>query len=648
MSKQLASHKNLCVFGFGRQGKLLYDAIVKRYPEKKCTFCDNDEDLYGDTGHTVVSPFDAVERLRSRSLEAIVISEAYPNSHKFSMVSQLLSLGARADDICLSSTESEESIILSEIEYMDELFGYEKPSFSIAYREIAAKKLLLVGKNKQVCDIMDFFCELNTEKCEELKSINGDEIYVFCDFDRGNLLSQANENGMVYKIDYIWIEDLIETMRESETYYTSVYHSRKEIVVLGDGTLLSLLLNNNPTMPVHAKFEVSDWEKDLSALLSDILPEMPQNLIFLLVTAEFAAAKKAMKKAGFKFGGDFYFYNPDDSKLASMLHETIISEAAWSLDCGTASMVGMLDHNGSFICCCSHIEPLGNVLCNSIENVLCSPMARIIHLSTVNKTYCFCTERCKTSQRNAGQAKLQRAEFKLPTIGAYNISPAYLTACNLYCRSCRNKRILDDNEPLKLCIHEEFLAVIDKIKYMIHSGGELLFTGLGRKLLEENPSGTISLSTNGMLINQENISFLTGLYKEVSLVFSIDGATKEVVEYLRRGAKYETLMSNLRLAGELRIAGKLKMLGIGCVVQRDNFRELEKMILLARSVNADYIKFMPLVNWGTFTDEQFDALNVFDKRNLHYTELVDLLNSSPIFKDSYVKYAFIDKEIFNY
>lgn len=56
---------------------------------------------------------------------------------------------------------------------------------------------------------------------------------------------------------------------------------------------------------------------------------------------------------------------------------------------------------------------------------------------------------------------------------------------------------------------------------------------------------------------------------------SIDGATKETYESLRRGGKWETICQNMEYLGNAKKHGQIQSLGIHFVMQRNNFREAE-------------------------------------------------------------------------
>lgn len=633
--------KSLCIFGCGKLGKLLHASIKKYNNGIHCIFCDNDSSKHRDDEYSVVSPAIAAERIKLKEIDAILMLGAYSAAVKIMLIEQLMRLEVDVGSVylCDSGHNLDSGLKkLSDLLCMDELCGHKAPHFSIGYNDIAHKKLFLIGKEKYVDDIADFFNDLAIVKCREItKKLDNTAIYVLCDFNKETFLPQVNGRGMVYKQDYIWMDDLIQVLRESEAYYTHVYHPGKQVVVLGDKLLNMLLVNNNPNMFVYATIDIGSWNQDIGYVLRSHLDPFPENPLFLLVTSEFISAKDAMRGAGYKFGTDFYIYDIENTKLAPMLEETIKSTSIEFLKCQHSSLTSFtsgLYENGDFWSCCNRMrEPIGNAYCNDIEGIVSSPKARILHLSVVNRSHCFCTGYCIETQRLQETSLLPlRNDVSLPKIASYIIGPYYLTACSLFCRSCRNERVVDDSEPHKLHLQRELMSVIDKIKYMGQSHGDMLITQVGRGLLDANPHDYLNYTTNGMTMNRKNLTFLVERYSTLSIRFSIESTNKETFEYLRRGAKFETVIENLRTAGEFRRTGKIQELRIACVVQTKTFRGLEDMVLLGRSVNADTIGFICIRNWGTFDDEEFAKLDVTNPENPHHMEFLTLVATNPIFQ----------------
>lgn len=495
---------------------------------------------------------------------------------------------------------------------------------------------LLVGHEKYRDDLIDFFYEMHFVKCESLSISDRAGTFVICDFERAPYFSQITELGLVYKTDYLWIDDLINVLQEPEAYYTAAYFKGRPIVVMGNGQQCEILIKSNPSMRVHAFYDISDWEQGVAETMPALL-DIGQTPLFILCTDEFAHAKKAMIAAGYAFGDDFYFYDESNARLASMLENVIKCEVVEPLNCSINKAPALVFKDGTVNNCCFRMtEPCGNIMLNTLENIFASPKARILHLSTRNRSYCYCTDYCKYINTQANPI-IGRNELEMPIISDYRAHPTYLRACNLTCRFCRNHIENDDSEPQTLHIHEEFLASLAKIKGMGTTSGEPLFSKMYWELMEADPSDYFRFTTNGTLLNGKNWDKLLNLYKDISVDISIDAATKETYEYLRRGAKWESMLENIMLTADLRRSGKIKEFTFACVVQKDNFRELHKIIELAREAHVDRILFQRLLNFGSFPDE-FVQYDVHDPQSPYHNEFVQTIATNPIFWDPDVNF----------
>lgn len=111
-----------------------------------------------------------------------------------------------------------------------------------------------------------------------------------------------------------------------------------------------------------------------------------------------------------------------------------------------------------------------------------------------------------------------------------------------------------------------------------------------------------------------------------SAEISIDAASAETYSINRRGGEFERLIENLEFIGtELRTQGPLEWLKISMVVQQNNFREMPAFVRLAQRYNADQVYFGKLINWGTFTQEEYDQRAVHLESHPEHYKLRDVL-----------------------
>lgn len=126
------------------------------------------------------------------------------------------------------------------------------------------------------------------------------------------------------------------------------------------------------------------------------------------------------------------------------------------------------------------------------------------------------------------------------------------SSCNLQCRTC-SLRQWQPKLPEKR-VSEEILAALMPVFAMVRSvdlqcNCEPLLhpdiVGIVRQIKRINPSAFVAFVTNGMLLNSKLIHQLveSGVDK---IGFSIDGASTATYEYIRTGAHFEHVLTNIR------------------------------------------------------------------------------------------------------
>jgi len=110
-----------------------------------------------------------------------------------------------------------------------------------------------------------------------------------------------------------------------------------------------------------------------------------------------------------------------------------------------------------------------------------------------------------------------------------------------------------------------------------------------------------------------------------SVDISIDAATPETYAVNRRGGSFERLLKNLEYISTLRKSGPLGWVGISMVVQENNFMEMPDFVHLGRRFGFDTVYFSQLVNWGTFSEEEFSNRAIHLPTHPKHPEFVDLL-----------------------
>lgn len=320
-------------------------------------------------------------------------------------------------------------------------------------------------------------------------------------------------------------------------------------------------------------------------------------------------------------------------KTSEMFIKTVNS-APKNINCNRLEEECNIDSDGYLWGCCPGWIKLafGNIL--KEKQPYNTYMARVIKLSSLNKTYCFCDMyKCKYNHKNSEEKSLKNLKTKdYPNELTISID----RSCNLKCNSCRKCFYNKTSNQTKI-IEDKLIETgwLNKSDIVLAGQGEVFYSPVYRDLLEKHiKSNKIKIFTNGTLFNKKNWELLEKKYKEIDVSISIDAATKETYKKLRCG-NFEYLLKNLNMLGEQKKQGKIKEFQLNYVVQKDNYKEMEKFVELAKKINADKINFTKLNNWGTFNEKEYlEKCMIINEKYLEkdfYKEII-----KPIFKDAIV------------
>ena len=211
---------------------------------------------------------------------------------------------------------------------------------------------------------------------------------------------------------------------------------------------------------------------------------------------------------------------------------------------------------------------------------------------------------------------------------------SYDRSCNLHCKSCRENVFFAQGKckqslfKLSDKIKQEVFPHINYIK--VAGDGETFASEVYRDIIFDKSTGAniknIGILSNGSLLNKDNLDKLISLYENIKVFISMDGASKKTAEKLRRGINFDSWKENMQYLGNMRKLGKVNFLAFNFVVQKENYREMPafaKMCL--EQYNADAVKFSPLLNWGSFSDEEFEKESMFDICGIMKPELKEVV-----------------------
>ncbi|BBD06951.1 radical SAM protein [Desulfovibrio ferrophilus] len=169
-------------------------------------------------------------------------------------------------------------------------------------------------------------------------------------------------------------------------------------------------------------------------------------------------------------------------------------------------------------------------------------------------------------------------------------------ACNLRCVMCPWVDIRKAAGEAKALMRPEAWACIREALPQIES---VDFTGGGETLLQPHLEQWVAdasrvgcdtgFLTNGLILKEDRLRALldAGL---TWLGVSMDGATAEIYEGIRRGSNFERVCANLARVAQLRTAGAPKTL-IQFVVMHSNAHQCAPLVRLAAELGVDEVAF---------------------------------------------------------
>jgi MoaA/NifB/PqqE/SkfB family radical SAM enzyme len=190
-----------------------------------------------------------------------------------------------------------------------------------------------------------------------------------------------------------------------------------------------------------------------------------------------------------------------------------------------------------------------------------------------------------------------------------DLVPTY--RCNLRCVGCvhyKNEGPRDLELPAFRRILEESAPWV--VQYRLCSLGEPFMNKDVPEMLGLAAASGIgtNVMTNGMLLTPELADFLMGTARLDILTFSIDGATAETCERLRRGLAFDDLLKAIASVADAKRRHKAPtVIQANTIAMMDNIEELPDLVRLARRVGIEDIN----VNYLTVEGETGLANSLF-------------------------------------
>ncbi|MCX7013398.1 MAG: radical SAM protein [Candidatus Sumerlaeota bacterium] len=180
----------------------------------------------------------------------------------------------------------------------------------------------------------------------------------------------------------------------------------------------------------------------------------------------------------------------------------------------------------------------------------------------------------------------------------------YNDYCNLHCIHCPR-----ENPDIPRSTGQWTLEMLERIRPWLPSAAFVGIAGLGEpflsktlpefleRIIEAGPAP--SIITNGTLLTPQRAERLVGLGPMIINV-SIDGATRETFEQVRRGASFDEVVGNLAALREIkeRRRSPFPLVQIFWCILKENLGEEERLAELARRAGVASVWIQPAYDYG--------------------------------------------------
>ena len=292
----------------------------------------------------------------------------------------------------------------------------------------------------------------------------------------------------------------------------------------------------------------------------------------------------------------------------------------------------LIDKQGScYLCECTAWLPqsAGNLHMQSLEDIVNSKIATELQSSIADGSYRYCNDQqcsyllSKNGKRFSWPNSVHRKQIK-------NIRLAIDDSCNLSCPSCRTHQIFERDKFQLRKRYQLADKIVEYVKKQFHtinihvgSDGDPFASLIYRyfvRAIKNLPNVRFTIQTNGLLIKKMYQRHAELFEKLDTLNLSIDGATKQTYELLRRGGSYEKIIENLEFIKELDKKFKVEL---HCVVQKKNYKEMHEYIELGKNFNVDKIYFNKITNWNVL--KNFDEEAVWKDTHPEYQKFAKIV-----------------------
>ena len=206
-------------------------------------------------------------------------------------------------------------------------------------------------------------------------------------------------------------------------------------------------------------------------------------------------------------------------------------------------------------------------------------------------------------------------------------------SCNLRCPSCRKGMIFHKEGSA----YNLGIRLADKINDWLHnykhpvqvhigSDGDPFASHVYRHFMDQTPERDnikYSILTNGLMFKEFHTRVPNVICNLNELGISIDGATKTTYEKLRLGGRWDKINENLQCISEQKHKHGFRFI-LHFVVQKDNYHEMEDIIMLGKKYNADRVWLNKVEDWNV--SDRFADMDIFNTDHPLHTDYKDRLS----------------------
>lgn len=210
--------------------------------------------------------------------------------------------------------------------------------------------------------------------------------------------------------------------------------------------------------------------------------------------------------------------------------------------------------------------------------------------------------------------ELNEAEFKDKKI-LLNSRPLTLriiltNLCNINCIMCN----IGSQKDKFTIPYEVINRIIDFFPYLERldwQGGEVFLVEYFEELLQKAslyPNIYQTLQTNGLLLDKKWAQLLAKY--NIAVLFSVDSTRKETYERIRKGARFQDVLENIRVFNEYKEKYDSNSAKILCVcIMRSNYMELEEFVALAIKYDFKQISFGAIHGTNAVNENIFNPVD---------------------------------------